>query len=238
LIELREIGQMLDNDSVPIPDSLGCEAGHYLANIYLSGKFSMNITLLPIPSNDQEQRFLLPGTYDWAAFEALEQLLATSASLRITYFDGWIELMTLGETHELLKKSLAILLEAYLVAMGIEFIPVGSATRRGPEKGTSFEPDESYYLGEQKDHPDLAIEIILTSGNLQKLEKYRRFQIPEVWLWESDQLQVYQLQANGYVAVQHSPLLPQLDLILLTRCVQIPSRLEAMRTFMAAISHE
>jgi hypothetical protein len=45
------------------------------------------------------------------------------------------------------------------------------------------------YLGEKKANPDLAIEVILASGSLEKLEKYRRFEIPEVWLWENNQLQ-------------------------------------------------
>jgi Uma2 family endonuclease len=195
----------------------------------------MSVSLSTPPILNLEQRFLLPGTYDWDIFETLERLLKSSSNLRITYLDGSIELITLGESHELLKKSLAILIEAYFIAMGIEFIPVGSATRRGEEKGTSFEPDESYYLGEKKENPDLAIEIILTSGKLQKLEKYRRFSIPEVWLWESNQLNVYHLQPSGYVEVLRSQLLPNLDLALLTRCVQMPSRLEAMRTFMAAL---
>jgi Uma2 family endonuclease len=191
---------------------------------------------LPIRSNlDQEERLLLPGFYGWKEFESLERLLLGSPGLRITYLDGSIELMTLGESHELIKKSLAILIEAYLVAMEIEFIPVGSATRRGEDKGTSFEPDESYYLDDQKAHPDLAIEVILTSGNLQKLEKFRRFEIPEVWLWEQNQLKVYALQANGYVEVSCSQLLPNLDLDLLVRCVQMPSRLAAMKTFMEGI---
>ncbi len=175
---------------------------------------------------DQEERLLLPGFYGWKEFESLERLLVDSPGLRITYLDGSIELMTLGESHELIKKSLAILIEAYLVAMGIEFIQVGSATRRGEDKGTSFEPDESYYLGDQKAHPDLAIEVILTSGNLQKLEKYRRFKIPEVWLWEQNQLKAFALHSNGYLEVSRSELLPDLDLALLVRCVLMPSRLQ------------
>jgi Uma2 family endonuclease len=187
-------------------------------------------------SFDREQRLLLPERYSWQALEALEALLTTTSSLRIAYLDGWIELMTLSESHELLKTSLAMLLEAYFVAAGIEFIPVGSATRRGEVQGTSFEPDESYYLGERKAHPDLAIEIILTSGNLQKLEKYRRFGIAEVWFWEDNQLQIYSLQQDVYQQVPRSLLLPDLDLDLLVRCVQIPSRLEAMTTFQQAIS--
>jgi Uma2 family endonuclease len=191
----------------------------------------MTITLSVQSDTDIEQRLLMPGTYNWQEFEALEALLAESPGLRITYLDGSIELMTLGESHEQIKSLIGMFLEAYFIASNIEFIPVGSATRRGEAKGTSFEPDESYYLGTKKENPDLAIEVILTSGNLAKLEKYRRFQIPEVWLWENNQLRVYQLTSDSYQLVENSPLLPQLDLELLVCCVQMPSRLEAMKAF-------
>jgi Uma2 family endonuclease len=197
----------------------------------------MTITLSVQSDTDREQRLLMPGTYNWQEFEALEALLAESPGLRITYLDGSIELMTLGESHEQIKSLIGMFLEAYFIASNIEFIPVGSATRRGEAKGTSFEPDESYYLGTKKENPDLAIEVILTSGNLAKLEKYRRFQIPEVWLWEDNQLRVYQLTSDSYQLVENSPLLPQLDLVLLVRCVQMPSRLEAMKAFVAGVQH-
>jgi Uma2 family endonuclease len=196
----------------------------------------MSITLSVQSDTDREQRLLMPGTYTWKEFETLETLLAESPGLRITYLDGSIEIMTLGEAHEQIKSLIGMFLEAYLIAMEIEFIPVGSATRRGEEKGTSFEPDESYYLYVKKEQPDLAIAVILTSGNLRKLEKYRRFQIPEVWLWEDNQLQVYYLSAEGYDLVDRSQILPKLDLDLLVRCVQIPSRLEAMKAFLAGLS--
>ena len=74
-----------------------------------------------------------------------------------------------------------------------------------------------------------------TSGNLRKFEKYRRFQIPEVWLWEDNQLQVYYLGTEGYDLVDRSQLLPKLDLDLLVRCVQIPSRLEAIKAFLTCL---
>lgn len=198
----------------------------------------MTITLSVESYTAQDQRLTMPGSYDWQQFEALENLLAESTGLRITYLDGAIELMTVGEPHELIKKSLAILLELYFSIMGIEFIPVGNATRRSEAKGVSFEPDESYYLHEQKANPDLAIEVIFTSGNLQKLEKYRRFQIPEVWLWENAQLKVYALVDDAYQEMDRSQLLPELDLALLVRCVQMPSRLEAMRLFRDGVRHE
>jgi Uma2 family endonuclease len=195
----------------------------------------MSITLSVQSDTDREQRLLMPGTYNWQEFEALEALLVDPPGLRITYLDGSIEIMTLGESHEQIKSLIGMFLEAYFIAIGMEFIPAGSATRRGEEKGTSFEPDESYYLNVKKEQPDLAIEVILTSGNLNKLEKYHRFQIPEVWLWEDNRLQVYYLGAEGYDEIDRSQLLPSLDLELLVRCVQMPSRLEAMKAFLAAV---
>jgi len=72
-------------------------------------------TLSRANDTNLEQKLLLPRNYSWQEFVVLENLLASSGSFRITYFDGWIELMTVGEPHELIKKSLAILLEAYFV---------------------------------------------------------------------------------------------------------------------------
>jgi Uma2 family endonuclease len=178
---------------------------------------------------EAEKRLLLPGEYTWQAFEQLKTILVIDGSFRITFLDGQIELMTTSETHEYIKSMLGMLIEAYLIASEIEFMPVGQATRADENKRASFEPDESYYLGDQKEHPDLAIEVVLTSGNLQKLEKYRRFGIQEVWFWENNQLQVFWLTEGVYTEVPTSQLLPRLDLKLLVQCVQMESRLEAMK---------
>ncbi|MEH1869029.1 MAG: Uma2 family endonuclease [Nostoc sp.] len=183
----------------------------------------------------QEQRFLLPGHYTWEEFEELEALTADAPGLRISYLDGCVEFMTLGEQHEMLKKVIAILLEAYFFDRGINFIPVGSATSCAEEKGASFEPDESYYIGQKKENPDLAIEVNITSGSIDKLEKYKRFNINEVWFWENNQLSVYHLNNDNYEQINQSQLLPELDISLLERCVLMPSIIEARTEFIKEI---
>jgi Uma2 family endonuclease len=185
-----------------------------------------------------EQRLVLPGYYSWDQFEALESLMANSPGLRITYLDGSIEFMTLGENHESFKKSIAILLEVYFFELEIEFFPVGSATRRDREKDVSFEPDESYYIGEKKEHPDLAVEVTITSGSTNKLAKYLRLRIPEVWFWENNGVSVYRLREHNYEQVSRSELLPELDLELLVRCVLMPSRIEARKEFIKGIRQQ
>ena len=182
-----------------------------------------------------EQRLILPSYYSWEQFEALESLMADSSGLRITYLDGWIEFMTLGEAHETISCLLNFLLQLYFCEMGIEYIPVGSATRRDRTRDVSFEPDESYYIGSIKEHPDLAVEVTMTSGSTNKLAKYLRLRIPEVWFWENNQLSVYGLREDNYEQVSRSELLPELDLELLVRCVLMPSRIEARREFIQGI---
>lgn len=182
-----------------------------------------------------EQRLLLPGYYTWEQFEELESLMANSSGLRITYLDGWIEFMTLGEAHETISCILNFLLQLYFCEMGIEYIPVGSATRRNRARDVSFEPDESYYIGSRKEHPDLAVEVTITSGSTNKLAKYLRLRIPEVWFWENNQLAVYRLREDDYKQVSRSEFLPELDLELLVRCVLMPSRIEARTEFLNGI---
>ena len=186
----------------------------------------------------EEQHFILPGYYNWQQFKAIQALIDEVGGVRLSYLDGCVEFMTLGEKHEMLKKAIAILLEIYFFEMDINFIPVGSATREDENKGASFEPDESYYIGEKKEHPDLAIEVVITSGDSRKLEKYKRFRITEVWFWQNNQLSVYRLREDNYEQVSRSEFLPELDLELLVRCVLMPSRLEARKEFLNGIRQQ
>lgn len=182
-----------------------------------------------------DQRLVLPSYYTWEQFEAIELLMADTPGLRITYLDGFIEFMTLGEQHETIKSLLTIFIALYFFEQGIEFIPVGSATRRDKAKEVSFEPDESYYIGEKKEHPDLTLEVIITSGDLTKLVKYKRLRITEVWFWENNQLSVYRLRGDDYEQISKSEFLPELDLDLLVRCVLMPSIIEARNEFIKGI---
>ena len=134
-------------------------------------------TLVEKITSVKDQRFILPGHYTWQQFKQLQALMKEFPGVRISYLDGCVEFMTVSEQHENTKSVLAILLALYFFEKGINFIPVGNATREAETKGASFEPDESYYIGERKEHPDLAIEVVITSGGTDKLEKYKRFKI-------------------------------------------------------------
>ncbi len=53
-------------------------------------------------------------------------------------------------------------------------------------------------LSQKKANSDLAIEVNITNGSIDKLEKYKRVNITEVWFWKNHQLFLYHLKNDNY----------------------------------------
>ena len=86
-------------------------------------------------------------------------------------------------------------------------------------KSGGLEADESYCIGTAKEHPDLAIEIVETSGSIDKLEIYRRLAVPEVWNFGDGRFTVFALEGRPYVEQAASRFFPELDLARLATIV-------------------
>lgn len=198
----------------------------------------MTATIHPKLTALPEQRLILPLSMTWEQFKALDSLLEYTRSVRLSYLDGYVEIMTFSPEHEVIKYLLAGMLCQFLLEKDISFTPTGSATLQGETKGSSKEPDLSYYFGEdrrQRKTPDLAIEVIFTSGTIDKLEYYRRFNVAEVWFWEDGVFSIYQLKSEGYDRTSRSVLLPDLDIELLGRCLQMSEEKSALKLFRDAV---
>jgi Uma2 family endonuclease len=198
----------------------------------------MSIATHPKLTALPEQRLILPLSMTWEQFKALDSLLEYTRSVRLSYLDGYVEIMTRSSKHETIKCLLAGMLMTFFLEKDISFTPTGSATLQGEAKGSSKEPDLSYYFGEdrrQRETPDLAIEVIFTSGTIDKLEYYRRFNVAEVWFWEDGVFSIYQLKSESYDRTSRSVLLPDLDLELLGRCLQMSEEKEALKVFRDAV---
>lgn len=179
---------------------------------------------------DEEQRMLLPGMR-WRQYEALRAILYDVPGIRTAYLDGNVEVLTLSKKHEKIKSNISRLLDIYLDEVGIDFYRTGSFTMGGEDKGASTEPDESYSLGEEKDIPDLVIEVIITSGKLERREIFRRLGAAEGWYWKDEQLLIYNLRSPKDEPISQSQLLPNLDLSLFNRCINYPDQKAAVKEF-------
>lgn len=190
-------------------------------------------------ANDPEERFTTSGV-SWSSYEALLAKLEENSHYRVTYLDGVLEILSPSIKHEKVKKNLAMLLEHFLYKKRINCIPLGSTTFRNKAKKAGAEPDECYCIGEEKSVPDVALEVNMTSGNIDKLETYRRLGVKEVWMWKTNRLSLYHLREEtpkvfvdtyGYERITISEFLPELDTSLLSRCALITNSLQCIDEF-------
>lgn len=189
--------------------------------------------------DDPEERRTISNV-SWAQYEALLVDLEDISHYRVSYLDGVLEILSPSRRHEVGKTQIGTFLEIYFLETDTEYFPTGSTTLRKEEQQAGTEPDESYCIGTDKEFPDLAIEVVVTNGGINRLELYRRLGVCEVWFWQNNQFSIYHLredvpvqfaQTFGYEAINHSEVLPDLDMELLSACVRNPNPLAAAKEF-------
>jgi Uma2 family endonuclease len=193
--------------------------------------------------NDPEEKFISSGV-SWESYELLLAKIENNSHYRVNYLDGILEIVSPSIRHERIKTNLGMLLERFFYNKRIRFVPMGSSTFKNKAKKAGAEPDECYCIGKEKKVPDLAIEVVFTSGSLSKLEIYRRLGVAEVWFWETNQFKLYHLRDNfqgelatvypdtyGYEALSKSKILPELDISLLEQCLTISDSIQAIDEF-------
>ncbi len=191
-------------------------------------------------SQPQNQAPHLFSGLAWHEFKAVEKLL-DRPGYRLSFLDGLLEIKQMpGELHETVKERLGALLELYLMAMGVDFTPTGSMTLENEAAAVKLEADKSYKLVAGRSYPDLVIEIVFTSGGINKPEEYRRLEIPEVWFWEDGVLDIYHLrqagnEENSYEKISQSEEVLGINLDLLLSCVNMSNHLDALRTFQKSL---
>jgi Uma2 family endonuclease len=192
------------------------------------------MTIALSETQTQDNCLTLSGI-SWEQLKTLEMVFEKIAGIRLIYLDSILDIMTLSAEHEEYKCTLRALVEAYMRTNKIRFYKKGSPRLGSEEKNAKKEPDESYNIGTKKEIPDLAIEIVLTSGGVNKLELYQRLGVPEVWFWEDGTLSLYHLRENGYEKIKRSELLPDLDIELLSRYITHYDQYDAVEEFIKAM---
>jgi Uma2 family endonuclease len=188
---------------------------------------------------DSEVRYITDKV-SWEYYETLLTQLGDSLEFRLTYLDGILEIMSPSRNHERIKTLIGDLLLIYFLETDTEYYPTGSMTLRNPEQRGGTEPDESYCIGSNQEIPDLAIEVVITSGGINRLEVYQRLGVREVWFWQNNRFLVYHFrsenveqfqQTSGYELINNSEILPDINLTILAEYVQHPNPLVAAKSF-------
>lgn len=165
----------------------------------------------------------------YAIYEALRDEPA-NARLKMTYYDGTLEIMSPEFLHEGGSRKLGIVVLAVTSVLEIPCTGARSTTFRlpgdAPRKGKGKEPDECFYITHEGDlrgkqslalpvdpPPDLWIEVDNRGSSKGRLPLYADLGVPEVWRYRArrDVLWFGRLNAAGaYEPIERSQALPML----------------------------
>jgi Uma2 family endonuclease len=178
--------------------------------------------------------------------EKILEEMGERRAARISYSDGWLEIMVPLPEHEKDKELLGDLVKILLEILQIDFEPFGSTTLKNERMRQAVEPDTSFYIQNQAavigknridlnidPPPDLAIEIDITSRT--RFDNYEILGVPELWRYQQQGLEIFLLQEGKYIKSQSSPNFPNIPIIELVneyvrQCLTI-GRSRAMRNF-------
>ena len=180
----------------------------------------------------ERQGSLVLPSRSWNDYEELDELFQDTG-VRVRFLHHYIEIMApISEPHESRKKHIGCLVEAWCVDRDIEIFGRGSTTLKIPQEAGG-EPDESYCFHENKKRPDLAIEIALTSGGLSKRAFYAQFEVPELWIWRNERLEVHVFDeaSRDYQEAESSAILKGIDVQAVAQCAALPSINKALKEF-------
>jgi Uma2 family endonuclease len=160
------------------------------------------------------------------AWETYERLLADhgdSSGPRLTYDRGELEILGPSAGHEMVNRTLALLVELVAAERDIEVLNVGSMTFKREDLQRGFEPDTSFYIQNEErvrdrteidlsvdPPPDLVIEIEVSRSMIAKLPLYAAMGVNEVWRWNGERVTILRLAGDSYREELLSVALPPL----------------------------
>jgi Uma2 family endonuclease len=182
------------------------------------------------------QSLLLDGV-SWEGYEAIADAF-DQRSIRFTYDDGRLEIMTLSLEHEEDNRLFDRLIATLAAELGIRIKCYGSATCKKRQALKGLEPDSCYYLrnlarirGKKRidlardPAPDLALEVDVTRKSLDRMRIYAALGVPEVWRFDGKRLQMFLLNEQGaYDPCDESPTFPGVPSRVLVRFLRIGQR--------------
>ncbi|ALB40034.1 hypothetical protein AA650_05770 [Anabaena sp. WA102] len=182
----------------------------------------------------------------WQKLENILEEMGEKRAARISYSDGWLEIMVPLPEHEKDKEIFGELVRILLDKLEIDFEPFGSTTLKNERMRQAVEPDTSFYIQNQAavigknridlnidPPPDLAIEIDITSRT--RFDNYEILGVPELWRYQQQGLEIFLLREGKYIKSSSSPNFPDIPIIELVneyvqQCLTI-GRSQAMRNF-------
>ncbi|QDU25268.1 hypothetical protein ETAA8_03320 [Anatilimnocola aggregata] len=161
---------------------------------------------------------------DWKAYQAFLRALG-DRGVRHTFHEGTLEIMSPLKDHDWIKRLIGRMIEAITLELDLDIQSIGSTTITGEKIEWGLQPDEAYYVGNEKKvrgkrrydpkkdpPPDLVVEVDVTNSCVQRLPGFAAIRVPEIWRHDGKTLQFLKRDHQGkYREVKHNVAFPFLS---------------------------
>lgn len=164
-----------------------------------------------------EGAILVAQQVSWEDYERLLSALGDAPGLRVSYCEGRLEIMAPLAEHEAFADTIAFMARVLTSELGWKLEARGRATLKRQQRLKGAEPNECFYvqnapsiIGKRLDlgvhpPPDIVVEIDLTNESLSKFPIYSALGVPEIWRYDGQAMEIYQLARGNYVQAPFSP---------------------------------
>ncbi len=176
---------------------------------------------------------ILLQNISWPTYVAMLAEMGDDRVTRVAYDRGMLEIMSPSLRHENWKRLIENLIVILATELKLNMKSLGSVTCNRPDLRRGAEPDSGFYIQNEplmrnkkeldltKDPPpDLVLEVDYTSSSVDRQIIYAALGVPELWRYEEQVLQIYQLQAGRYVPCTGSPTFANLPLREIPRFIE------------------
>lgn len=178
-------------------------------------------TQRPKPAAPASEGLVILHDVPWSHYETLVELFKDRRSLRLTYYQGTLEIMSSSSLHQWYKEVFGSLVRSLAAGMKIHYAPFGSTRFKSELRARGVEPDACFLIASYRPDmkwreydpavgpaPDLVIEIDLTSGSSIRLKTYADMGVSEVWRFDGEDLTILVLREGAYVVEDRGPSFP------------------------------
>ena len=174
-----------------------------------------------VATRPAEQRVLLCDV-SWQSYEQILTALGERRSARLTYLDGYLEIMTPLEEHEGSSSRIDQFINVVTEERNQGLKSLQSTRLHRPESLAGAEPDQCYYIANEKrvrgktvnlvvdPPPDLVVEVDITHTDIDKNALYAAMGVPEFWRYDGQILKIYLLQDGEYQEAETSLAFPDI----------------------------
>jgi Uma2 family endonuclease len=185
-----------------------------------------------------EQKVILQNI-SWETYQRLLAEHQENCGTHFIFDNGRLEIIVLSYRREILKSTIALLVDILAEEFEIDIEGAGSTTFQREELAKGFEPDACFYITnaervpgkKQLDlavdpPPDLIIEVDITSPSLNRFPIFAVFGVPEVWRYQNGQVIFYKLEADKYTETKTSIAFSNVTSDLITKFVELSQQVK------------